>query len=545
MQFDAESDVRPLLAIVPARSGSKGIPGKNFRRLGNRPLIAYTIQSLSTLPIPNRLIVSTDDENIARWAQVHGLEVLARPDHLASDNTTISEVAVHVVVETGWDGDVGIFQPTSPLRSTETIERAVKLLRESGCDSVATCVREEHLCWRDKFDDIAQSTPLFSSRVNRQYAHHEVLRETGSVQLVTSQSLLRSGQVVGAAHRLIEAPRAESVDIDTLDDLVLARRLVQRGRVIFRVKANELVGSGHLYHCLQLADELIDQSLHFMLVDSDAWVGERLTDLNLSWSTERDMQVDLTALLSGCATVVVNDVLDTSETDILAQRAMGVTVVNIEDLGSGSKFAHWVVNALYDAGPHDDRVVSGARYATLRSEFLDLPKKQVRETAETVLVTFGGTDPGGLGLRCARLLAESTDCSIRVIEGPGSPPANYPVGVEVVRNIQSMATEMMAADLILTSAGRTVYEAAATGTPVAVLAQGARDATHAHLSLNDGVVFLGIGALTDDRHIVETVTRMLSSMRLRQELSDRLTGSLDGLGARRIADKIRSMLAGA
>ena len=98
--------------------------------------------------------------------------------------------------------------------------------------------------------------------------------------------------------------------------------------------------------------------------------------------------------------------------------------------------------------------------------------------------------------------------------------------------------------LVLTSAGRTVYEAAATGTPVAVLAQAARDATHAHLGFETGVVFLGIGPLTDDRHIVETVRRLLADHDLRSELSERLKCSVDGHGAARIADRIRAMLKG-
>jgi spore coat polysaccharide biosynthesis predicted glycosyltransferase SpsG len=107
-----------------------------------------------------------------------------------------------------------------------------------------------------------------------------------------------------------------------------------------------------------------------------------------------------------------------------------------------------------------------------------------------------------------------------------------------------MAAEMLDADLILTSAGRTVYEAAAVGTPVAVLAQGARDATHTHLDFDSGVVFLGIGALTDDRHIVELVRRLLADDDLRSELSERLRRSIDGLGAARIAHHIRALLAG-
>jgi spore coat polysaccharide biosynthesis predicted glycosyltransferase SpsG len=103
---------------------------------------------------------------------------------------------------------------------------------------------------------------------------------------------------------------------------------------------------------------------------------------------------------------------------------------------------------------------------------------------------------------------------------------------------------MAEADLILTSAGRTVYEAAATGTPVIVLAQNAREATHAHLGYATGVVFLGIGSLVDDDQILAMAERLLENAALREELSHRLRASIDAAGATRIAHRIRGLMQG-
>jgi spore coat polysaccharide biosynthesis predicted glycosyltransferase SpsG len=351
--------------------------------------------------------------------------------------------------------------------------------------------------------------------------------------------------MVTPRHELFEVPVDESLDIDTTDDLVLARRLVERGTVIFRVRANARLGSGHVHHCLQLADELADQRLRFLLYDCDPFVEDLVREHGYDFLTETDLRADLAALSGPCGNVVVNDVLDTTERDVLIQRQLGLRVVNIEDLGPGAKLADWVVNALYPiengAASH---VVSGPAYATLRAEFLNLPEPVIRRRPERLLITFGGTDPSGLGARCARLLSGRVNADIRVVVGPGAADAEYPDDVEVVRHVRSMAAEMLAADLVLTSAGRTVYEAAACGTPVAVLAAGARDATHSHLDYKSGVVFLGIGPLTDDVHIVGVVQRLLADHRLRGELSERLRGSIDGRGAARIAHRIREMIKG-
>jgi CMP-N-acetylneuraminic acid synthetase/spore coat polysaccharide biosynthesis predicted glycosyltransferase SpsG len=534
-----------LLAIVPARGGSKGVPFKNMRRLGDRPLLAYTVEAVAASGVAERLVVSSDSDQVLRWAELHGYEAHERPAALATDEATISDTASALVAELGWTGEVGVFQPTSPLRSAASIARAVEAFRASDADSLASCVREPHLYWVDPDDDLSHAQPLFSDRVNRQFARHRVLRETGSIQLVRAAALLETGSVVTDRHLLFELSPEESLDIDTTDDLVEARRRLESGTVIFRVRANAKIGSGHAHHCLQVADELADQRLVFLLRECDPFAEELVADHGYQFRTETDLQADLCALSGPGVTVVVNDVLNTTEHEVLLQRALGLRVVNIEDLGPGAKLADWVVNALYpvnhEAAPN---VATGPAYATLRGEFANLPPKVVRRAPERILITFGGTDPGQLAPRCAQLLADRVDCEIRVVLGHGAPDADFPESVQVMRHVRSMAAEMLDADLILTSAGRTVYEAAAVGTPVAVLAQAARDATHSHLGYESGVVFLGIGPLVDDGHVVGVVRRLLADHELRAELSERLQNSIDGRGAARIAHRIRAMVRG-
>jgi CMP-N-acetylneuraminic acid synthetase/spore coat polysaccharide biosynthesis predicted glycosyltransferase SpsG len=540
----AEAD-RALLAIIPARGGSKGLPFKNMRQLGGRPLLAYTVEAVIASGVADRIVISSDFDQVLRWAEVHGYETHERPEDLAGDDATISDMASQLAAELGWTGDVAVFQPTSPLRSADSIKRALDKFRSSGADSLGSVVREPHNFWHDAGDDLASARPLFPERLNRQYTRHEVLRETGSIQLVRSAALLARGQIVTEQHVLFETPVDESLDIDTIEDLVVARRRLEQGTVIFRVCANARIGSGHIHHCLELADEVADQRLRFLLRDCDPFVEELLEEHGYPYRTETDLAEDLTALVPYGPRLIVNDVLDTTESEILVQRSLGFRVVNIEDLGPGAKLADLVVNALY---PYDNdaeaHVVSGSEYATLRPEFSNLPEKVVRAKPERLLISFGGTDPSRLALRCARLLVDRVDCEIRVIVGHAAADVEFPSGVTVVRRVRSMAAEMLAADLILTSAGRTVFEAAAVGTPVAVLAQAARDATHSHLDYKSGVVFLGIGPLTDDVHVIGVVQRLLADQRLREELSERLRSSIDGRGATRIAHRIRGLIKG-
>ncbi len=536
---------RPLLAIVPARAGSKGVPDKNTRLLGDRPLVAHTVETLQQAAVADRLLVSSDDEQILRWAEAHEVEAHTRSADLAGDDVTISELAAAIADELDWGGDVGVFQPTSPFREVGSTRRAIEEFRSSDMDSLASVVREEHLFWLDEHDDLVRARPLFRERINRQQGSHQVLRETGSIQLVRANVLRETRSIVAERHRLFETGPQEALDIDTKDDLVVARRRLDRGSIVFRLQANRRIGSGHVYHCLQLADELADQDLRFLLQDCDEFVADLVDAHGYPWRTETDLAADLEALRQPGANLVVNDKLETSEEEVLTQRALGYRVVNVEDLGPGSRLADWVVNALYDdPDQHASNTSSGAAYATLRSEFFHMPDAATRAVPERILLAFGGTDPGHLAARCARILQGQTDCEIRAVLGPGAEAEGFPPEVTVVRQVRSMAAEMHAADLILTSAGRTVYEAAIVGTPVAVLAQGARDATHAHLSFDFGVVFLGIGPLVDDAHIAGVVERLLADADLRAELSERLRKSIDLRGATRIGDRIRSILKG-
>ncbi|MBV9818700.1 MAG: hypothetical protein JOZ07_10155 [Solirubrobacterales bacterium] len=531
----------PLLAIVPARGGSRGVPFKNMRLVGERPLILHTLATIRATGVADRLILSSDDPDILEWVQMHGYEIRRRPAELATAEATISDVAAYLADELDWPGDVGVFQPTSPFRSPESLTAAVAEFRRAGVDSLASCVREPHLFWLDSEGDLARAVPLFEARVNRQHGKHPVLRETGSIQLVRASVLRHSRQIVTSRHLLWETPSSEALDIDTTDDLVAARHRMGQGTVVFRLRATRRVGSGHAYHCLQLADELADQRVHFLLTGCDPWVQALVEEHGHQCRHEQDLAADLQALAPTGPRLVVNDVLDTTEHEILIERTAGFRVVNIEDLGPGAKLADWVVNALYPPENEAVNIAWGAPYVTLRPEFQGMPAKRVRERAQRLLITFGGTDPTRQAVRCARSLAGRVGVDIQVIIGPGASEEGFPDGVSVRRHVRNMAAEMNAADLIITGAGRTVYEAAATGTPVLVLAQSAREAMHARLA---DAIFLGVGALVSDENIIEIVSRLLDDHELRAELSERLARAVDFRGAARIGHRIRGLLRG-
>lgn len=131
-----------VLGIVTARGGSKGIPGKNIKPLLGKPLIAYTIEAVKESGVIDRLILSTDDPQIAEVAKQYGCEVpFMRPAELAQDKTPHLPVVQHAVQwlkdkENYWPDYVMILQPTSPLRQPFHVKEAVDLIVKTGADSV-------------------------------------------------------------------------------------------------------------------------------------------------------------------------------------------------------------------------------------------------------------------------------------------------------------------------------------------------------------------------------------------------------------------------
>lgn len=221
-----------VLAIVPARGGSKGIPGKNLAPLGGRPLLAYTadaVRESARLAASGRAVVSTDDPAIADAARGLGLEApFLRPADLATDDAPMLPVMQHAVRamrEQGFDADILVLlQPTSPLRRGSHIDGAIDRLVESGADSVVSVVEVPH-----QFNPVSVMTlqdgrlrpfldgPAVTSRQQKP----RVWARNGPAVLAVRTSVVEGGSLYGTDSRPLPMSPEESLDIDTPFDLAL------------------------------------------------------------------------------------------------------------------------------------------------------------------------------------------------------------------------------------------------------------------------------------------------------------------------------------
>lgn len=225
-----------VLAIIPARGGSKGVPRKNIRLLHNRPLLAYTVDAALSAKRLSRVIVSTDDPEIADIAAQCGADVpFVRPSDLAKDDTPMLPVirhAVNIIEQEGERYDaICLLQPTNPLRTSGDIDGAIELLERSGADAVVAVLpvpleyNPHWVYFKGESGRLTLSTGEPSPISRRQDLPPAYHRE-GSVYVTRRDVLMEQNSIYG--HTLVGYPMdpMRSVNIDNQDDWDRAERLI-------------------------------------------------------------------------------------------------------------------------------------------------------------------------------------------------------------------------------------------------------------------------------------------------------------------------------
>lgn len=512
--------VTPLLAVVPARGGSRGIPRKVLQQVGGVPLLLRTLRTVRASNVSEYIAVSTDDEEIAALTRLWGFEVIMRPPNLATDETPLSAVAEHAARALNWKENVGLFQPTCPLLTPVTVMVAVQMFDNVDADWAITAAKDPHLFW--------QSGACIVPRANRQVLVRDeacLLRESGAVQLFSHAGLFGIDHEIRKI--LLPIPPEESLDIDTWEDLSLARQAVQRRNILFRIVVGEQVGSGHLFRAIRLAEALHPHRCGISIENLDAptWALEMLDQRGLWWEGCESSFMEQ-------ADMVILDTLDTTMAQCSEWKRSGVTVVSFEDCGAGLSWADLVVNELMPSNDEREyRLLAGPRYAVLRNEFAAAPKWAPQRNR--VLVTFGGTDPARLNARVTQALA---GYDLRVMLGPGCDPTG--VKGNIVKD-GSMAEEMHRAALVITGRGRTQYEAAAMGAPALLIAANERESRH---TVCPGHYNLGLHVVVSDGLICEAVHRLFSGDTLLAEMSATARAAVDGRGVDRIVRRLEGLL---
>jgi len=223
-------DSKSVLAIIPARGGSKGVPRKNIRDLAGKPLIAWTIEAAQKSQYIDRLVLSSDDEEIMQVARTYGCEVpFARPAELARDETPGIDPILHALTALPGYDYVVLLQPTSPLRSTEDIDGCLARCERSNAPAcVSVTEPTHHPQWMYTMDDSETLLPISEQRSVRRQDLPQVYSLNGAVYVARAEWLNESHSFLGEGTLGYVMSAHRSVDIDTEQDLAIAACLLQQ-----------------------------------------------------------------------------------------------------------------------------------------------------------------------------------------------------------------------------------------------------------------------------------------------------------------------------
>lgn len=229
-----------ILGVTLARGGSKGIPGKHLRQLGDKSVLAWTVDAASASELLTHYIVSSDDPAILAEAKKHGAGTVTRPAALAADDTPTIPALQHAVKH--FERTTGLvcnfvveIRATSPFKTTADIDRIIQTLLDSGADSAIGVVKlhDGHPARVKWLDDKGHLHDFLPEPVSgrRQDCKPDAYLRNGTVYALTRKACMVDGRIFGHAHSVgVELPPERSVNLDTEMDWQFAQFLAERSK---------------------------------------------------------------------------------------------------------------------------------------------------------------------------------------------------------------------------------------------------------------------------------------------------------------------------
>lgn len=221
---------KKILAVIPARGGSKRVPRKNIVDINGKPLLAYTIELAKQAPEFDAVVVSSDDDEILSIAKKYGAEPLRRPKELAEDTTQDEPVLIHALETLKKDGRtfdyIVMLQCTVPLRKLETVRKVISTAIEGAFDTVSTSVEDRGWFRWHRDGEWIPVVPNASRRSQEREAYY---RDADVCYIMKVETLLKTGKIYGGTSDFIVVDPMENIDINTPFELELVRYFKSKG----------------------------------------------------------------------------------------------------------------------------------------------------------------------------------------------------------------------------------------------------------------------------------------------------------------------------
>ena len=520
-----------ILVVIPVIDDSIGIPRKYIRLMNNKPLISYSIEIAKKSQYVDDVVVTTDNSELALLSEKSGASVIRRSGDLTDDDVSLEAIIYDAMVQKeklAFDeyDIVIIIQPNSPLLKVATLDNAIEKFEDFAIETVIGCIEDSHLSWG--YDENNQRYfPNYIERVKKQDLPKS-FRESGAI-VASRRGWIHEDSYIGSSIDLIELSREESVSIENYDDWLVVESHIQKKKVAFVVNSNNDMARP-IYNCLSIASKLISHDFVFLLDENYKSGIKIINDYGYEYRAYDGFEELFDILRQFNPHIVVNDMQDTSEEYMVNLKNEGYFVVNFDDLGVGAEYADIVFDSLYEHDSSESNVYSGYKYHVLKDEFYTQPKKVITQNVNNVLIVFEGSDSNNLSeLFLNAILSTIYENKINVIVGAGyenieglvSKYESNPL-IQIYQNVPDISEFMFKADIIITSASKTMYEACSLAVPTICVCQNDLEKTHIFANEDNGFINLGMGEQLTLEEIATQFINLVNNPELRIEMNTKM-----------------------
>ena len=482
-----------LSILIPALKKTVAFQDDLVKKLAGVSIIQRAINKALEIGAEKQDIhVLTDSEEIQLIAERNGVQAYFEPSLVLIDvfNNDTSRDYLHKA--TSNNKYLLLLSPYAPMLTVELITRAKQDLIESTKDLLKPVKKVK----RHLYDNNGQSTldALFGSE-------HEMHIVESKAFVLMRTNLLRKNSKL-SPNILSWHIENDMMEIESYQDWWVCEKLLKRKRIVFRVIGNEKVGMGHIYRALSLAHEITNHEVIFVSTSENTVAVNKLAGYEY-WLGIYEKGEIVDGIISLKPDLVINDILSTTEADVMPLRENGIKVINFEDLGEGAKLANLTINELYDTPKIEgDNILWGYQYFFIRDEFYDAKSHRFKKKVDTILLTFGGTDQNNLSDKVYEAIHKT--CQLRrirlhIVTGVGykgyaqlkAKTKGDPL-VSLTRSTGVMSRIMEKSQIAIVSNGRTVYELAHMNIPGIVISQHQRESTHNFASAETGYLSFGL-----------------------------------------------------
>jgi len=516
-----------IAIFIPAIKKNVAFADDLVKKLDGVTLIQRAINKAKGIKLCQKIYVITDSEEICLISKRNNVHHYYKKDIKLSKAPIMEDLSCILSEFTDQYTEMVLLSPYAPMLREKDILGAVNEFRSNKNYQLLITVKKEISRVFKENRRGVREVPI---------GHHEqdFLIESQALNILSSSSVKKRIDLKKMTPIVYELDQ-DLLEIKSYQDWWVCEKLLRRKRVVFRIIGDEKVGMGHIYRALALAHEITDHEVYFVCEAKSHKAMARLADNNYWLGVYKASEIE-NRIIDLKPDLVINDMLNTKRSYILKLRKKGIRVINFEDLGAGASYANLTINELYEKSiVSGNNILYGQKYFFLREEFNNAIPRRFKKKVDTLLVTFGASDPSDFTRKSFRNIlnyCKAMKIKIFLVTGEGYPhikklqkeikglPESQ---VQYVHTTGIMSHIMEQSQIAIAANGRTAYELGHMNIPSIILSHHTRETKHSFATRERGFIPIGLykGAKTDKK-ILKSLKKLVENHSFRKNCFEQI-----------------------